>query len=74
MFAVDEVLGDMCDGLDEHEVPGAVTMVPEVGVVTRCVAVLIRGAHVNTELHQRLQRQIGNRDVSNFNEVIFEII
>ena len=67
MFAVDEVLSDVCDGLNEHEIPGAVTMVPEVSVVTRCVAVLIRGTHVHTELHQSLQRQIGNRDVSNFN-------
>ena len=67
MFAVDEVLTDMCDGLDEHQVPGAVTMVPEVSVVTRRVAVLIGGTHVHTELNQRLQRQIGKSDVNKFN-------
>ena len=67
MFAVDQVLGNVSDGLDKHEVPGAVTMVTEVSVVTRCVAVLIRGTHVHTELHQRLQSQLGNSGVSKFN-------
>ena len=67
MFAVDKVLGDVCDGLDEHEIPGAVTMVPEVSVVTRCVAILIRRTHIHTELHQRLQRQLGKTGVSKFN-------
>ncbi len=50
----DEVVRDVGDGLDEHQVPGALAVVAEVGVVAWRVAVLIPRAHVHAELHQRL--------------------